>query len=106
MLDLHWCSPQHLLSPIRPTFTPELESIDVNFPTLTSYRPLTERQSAAAHSNAPSDIDEDLRGEGLGLSRGLKLGVRGEGKRSVKGRKGEGRVDEVAGYWWWEVGWG
>lgn len=84
---------KHILSPIRPTFTPELESIDANFPPATTYTPLEKRQN------------EGTRGEGLGAPRSLKLGTRGEGKRSVKGRKGEGRVDEVAGYWWWEVGW-
>jgi hypothetical protein len=47
-----------------------------------------------------------VRGHGLGLARGLRLGVRGEGKKSVKGRKGEGRVDEGDGDWWWEVRWG
>lgn len=78
----HWADSQHILSPIRPTFTPELESIDANFP-------------PHPHS-APA--------EGLGLPDGLRLGTKG-GKRSMKGRKGEGRVDEGAGYWWWEVGW-
>jgi len=66
---------------------------------------LAERE-AAAKSGEVEDLDVKLKGEGLGIAKGLKLGVRGEGKRSVKGRKGEGRVDEVAGYWWWEVGWG
>ncbi len=38
---------------------------------------------------------------------GLSLGTRGQGKRSVRGKKGEGRADETEGYyWWWEVGWG
>lgn len=83
---------QHILSPLRPTFAPELESIDTHFPTLSSYTPIHDR----------SDKD----GEGLGISRKLKLGVRGEGKRSVQGRRGEGRIDETLGYWWWEVGWG
>ncbi|EJT51873.1 hypothetical protein A1Q1_06870 [Trichosporon asahii var. asahii CBS 2479] len=92
----------HILSPIRPTFTPELESIDVAFPTIESYTPLAERRAAAEQGEV---TDKEMRGEGLGLKQGLKLGVRG-GKRSVRGRKGEGRTDEVAGYWWWEVGWG
>jgi hypothetical protein len=94
------------LSPIRPTFTPELESIDRTFPTISSYSSLNARTAAASSGKRVHEIDDELRGEGLGIARGLKLGVRGEGKRSVKGRKGEGRVDEVAGYWWWEVGWG
>lgn len=93
----------HILSPIRPTFTPELESIDAAFPPIHSYAPLADRRAAAA-ADAP-EPGPDMRGEGLGLAHGLKLGVRG-GKRSVRGRKGEGRTDEVAGYWWWEVGWG
>ncbi|KAL1408706.1 hypothetical protein Q8F55_005519 [Vanrija albida] len=97
----------HLLSPIRPTFTPELESIDEHFPTLASYPPLAERAAAAkAAGGDVCAVDERLRGEGLGAAHGLRLGVRGEGKKSVRGRKGEGRTDEVAGYWWWEVGWG
>lgn len=83
---------QHILSPLRPTFAPELESIDIHFPTLASYPGLASRGQ------------DD--GEGLGAAKKLKLGVRGEGKRSVRGRKGEGRVDETLGYWWWEVGWG
>ncbi|CAK9782860.1 hypothetical protein CC85DRAFT_289358 [Cutaneotrichosporon oleaginosum] len=99
----------HLLSPIRPTFTPELESIDVAFPPLQSYPPLAERR-AAAKAALPSDalctsVPEGMRGEGLGAKHGLRLGVRG-GKRAVQGRKGEGRTDEAGGYWWWEVGWG
>lgn len=97
----------HLLSPIRPTFTPELESIDTHFPTLSSYPPLAERAAAAkAAGGDVAKVDERLKGEGLGAAYGLRLGVRGEGKKSVRGRKGEGRTDEVAGYWWWEVGWG
>ncbi|KAK8864152.1 hypothetical protein IAR55_001398 [Kwoniella newhampshirensis] len=92
----------HILSPLRPTFAPELESIDTHFPSLSTYTPLSERRKAATSSVAPPD----LRGEGLGLAKGLKLGARGEGKRGVRGRKGEGRVDEAQGYWWWEVGWG
>ena len=51
-------------------------------------------------------IPEELLGEGLGRDMGLKLGVREKGKRAVKGRKGEGRADEIEGYWWWEIGWG
>ncbi|WWD18822.1 hypothetical protein CI109_103277 [Kwoniella shandongensis] len=95
----------HILSPLRPTFAPELESIDTHFPPLSTYTPLAERQSAAKSSSS-SPIPPELRGEGLGIARGLKLGARGEGKRGVRGRKGEGRVDEAQGYWWWEVGWG
>ncbi|OWZ66812.1 hypothetical protein AYX15_01987 [Cryptococcus neoformans] len=95
----------HILSPLRPTFAPELESIDQHFPPLSTYNPLSER-SAAALSPDPSAVAPELRGEGLGISKGLKLGTRGEGKRGVKGRKGEGRIDEAQGYWWWEVGWG
>ncbi|GMK59151.1 hypothetical protein CspeluHIS016_0701660 [Cutaneotrichosporon spelunceum] len=97
----------HLISPIRPTFTPELESIDVAFPPLQSYPPLAERRAAAKAATDPlrTSVPESLRGEGLGLSQGLRLGVRG-GKRAVQGRKGEGRTDEAGGYWWWEVGWG
>jgi hypothetical protein len=86
---------------LRPTFAPELQSIDTHFPTLSSYPPLSTRQAAAGGG----DIAPEMRGEGLGLPKGLKLGTRGEGKRSVRGRKGEGRVDETQGYWWWEVGW-
>ncbi|WVW85097.1 hypothetical protein I302_107134 [Kwoniella bestiolae CBS 10118] len=97
----------HILSPLRPTFAPELESIDTHFPPLSTYAPLSKRREAAAtSSDGYEEVDPDLRGEGLGLKRGLKLGVRGEGKRGVKGKKGEGRVDEEGGYWWWEVGWG
>lgn len=96
---------QHILSPLRPTFAPELESIDQHFPPLSTYAPLSER-SATASSSDPSAVAPELRGEGLGISKGLKLGTRGEGKRGVKGRKGEGRIDEAQGYWWWEVGWG
>ncbi|OCF56948.1 hypothetical protein L486_05804 [Kwoniella mangroviensis CBS 10435] len=96
----------HILSPLRPTFAPELASIDTHFPPLSTYSPLLQRQQAAAVADDHSQIDIELRGEGLGLKRGLKLGVRGEGKKGVKGRKGEGRVDEEGGYWWWEVGWG
>ncbi|KAL7423579.1 hypothetical protein Q5752_001159 [Cryptotrichosporon argae] len=97
----------HILSPLRPTFAPELESIDTYFPTLASYAPLADRQAfAQAFPSAAGPDAEHLRGEGFGRARGLKLGVRGQGKRSVQGRKGEGRVDEVVGYWWWEVGWG
>ncbi|WVQ84233.1 hypothetical protein IAT38_006384 [Cryptococcus sp. DSM 104549] len=97
----------HILSPLRPTFAPELESIDLNFPLLSSYPPLAKRQAAAAAAGAsPSTIPAELRGEGLGAARGLKLGARGEGKRGERGRKGEGRIDEHGGYWWWEVGWG
>lgn len=96
---------QHILSPLRPTFAPELESIDQHFPPLSTYAPLFER-SATASSLDPSAVAPELRGEGLGISKGLKLGTRGEGKRGVKGRKGEGRIDEAQGYWWWEVGWG
>ncbi|WWC88301.1 uncharacterized protein L201_003209 [Kwoniella dendrophila CBS 6074] len=93
----------HILSPLRPTFAPELESIDIHFPPLSTYKPLSERQKAASRT---SQVDLDLKGEGLGIKRGLKLGTRGQGKKGVKGRKGEGRVDEEGGYWWWEVGWG
>lgn len=93
----------HILSPLRPTFGPELESIDEHFPLLSSYPALSDRQKAL---NDTSLLSPDLLGEGLGTSRGLKIGVRGSGKRSRKGKKGEGRVDEVEGYWWWEVGWG
>ncbi|WVQ65469.1 uncharacterized protein L199_003645 [Kwoniella botswanensis] len=96
----------HILSPLRPTFAPELASIDTHFPPLSTYSPLLQRQQAAAVADDHSQINIELRGEGLGLKRGLKLGVRGEGKKGVKGRKGEGRVDEEGGYWWWEVGWG
>ncbi|WRT66729.1 uncharacterized protein IL334_003692 [Kwoniella shivajii] len=95
----------HILSPLRPTFAPELASIDQYFPPISTYTPLSQREQAA-RSPSPSEIGSDLRGEGLGLGRGLKLGSRGEGKRGVKGKKGEGRVDENGGYWWWEVGWG
>ncbi|EIW67620.1 hypothetical protein TREMEDRAFT_13984, partial [Tremella mesenterica DSM 1558] len=87
----------HLLSPLRPTFGPELQSIDDTFPLLSSYPPLSLRQ--------PSTNDQ-RDGEGLGSTQGLRLGVRGDGKKSKKGRKGEGRVDEGDGYWWWEIGWG
>lgn len=121
---------QHILSPLRPTFAPELQSIDEYFPTLSSYPALSERSERAARdarvddnksihvngskatdatptSTASTDPITNLYlGEGLGRSRGLRIGTRGSGKRSVKGRKGEGRVDEVGGYWWWEVGWG
>lgn len=97
---------QHILSPLRPTFAPELESIDQHFPPLSTYTPLSDRSAAAALSPDPSAVAPELRGEGLGISKGLKLGTRGEGKRGVKGRKGEGRIDEAQGYWWWEVGWG
>jgi predicted nicotinamide N-methyase len=79
---------QHILSPIRPTFTPELESIDTHFP---------------PHASTPSSRKEG-EGEGLGKERGLIIGTRG-GKRSMIGRRGEGRIDENKGYWWWEVGW-
>ncbi|WVR06660.1 hypothetical protein IAU60_003692 [Kwoniella sp. DSM 27419] len=92
----------HILSPLRPTFAPELESIDTYFPPLSSYVPLSERQDAARTGSAP----RELAGEGLGIARGLKLGARGQGKRQVKGKRGEGRTDENQGYWWWEVGWG
>lgn len=95
---------QHILSPLRPTFTPELDSIDANFPLLSSYAPLGERQEAAAETSKHTPVD--LEGDGIGRARGLKIGTRGEGKRGMKGRKGEGRVDEVKGYWWWQVGWG
>lgn len=94
---------QHILSPLRPTFTPELDSIDANFPLLSSYAPYGLREEAAARA---SNTPDELKGEGIGRSRGLKIGTRGEGKRGMKGRKGEGRVDEVKGYWWWQVGWG
>lgn len=103
---------QHLLSPIRPTFTPELESIDAAFPPLASYTPLADRAAAAGIAFAAdpvrgaSAVPDNLRGEGLGAAAGLRLGVRGVGKKSVKGRRGEGRQDEWAGYWWWEVAWG
>ncbi|TYJ53389.1 hypothetical protein B9479_005989 [Cryptococcus floricola] len=93
----------HILSPLRPTFQPEIESIVQFFPPHSTYTPLAERQAAA--SSASSSIPPELRGEGLGTARGLKLGTRGDGKRAVKGRKGEGRTDEALGYWWWEVGW-
>jgi predicted nicotinamide N-methyase len=97
----------HLLSPIRPTFTPELESIDVAFPTIASYAPLAERQAAAAAASGDhTAVPAELRGEGLGAATGHRIGVRGTGKRSVKHRRGEGRSDEGAGYWWWEVTWG
>ncbi|WWC62977.1 uncharacterized protein I303_105575 [Kwoniella dejecticola CBS 10117] len=100
----------HILSPLRPTFAPELESIDTHFPPLSTYPPLSTREEAAAAKSGMQHAQEDKgsesRGEGLGLERGLKIGTRGEGKRGVKGRKGEGRVDEGSGYWWWEVGWG
>ncbi|OCF37330.1 hypothetical protein I316_01239 [Kwoniella heveanensis BCC8398] len=99
----------HILSPLRPTFQPELESIDTHFPPLSTYPPLSQRKEAAqsqAATGAAATLDSGLKGEGLGISRGLKIGTRGEGKRGVKGRRGEGRVDEAQGYWWWEVGWG
>lgn len=97
----------HLLSPIRPTFTPELESIDVAFPPIESYTPIEERRKAAekAEKDGTKVEDKEMKGEGLGLKHGLKLGVRG-GKRPVRARKGVGRTDEVGGYWWWEIGWG
>ncbi|ORX37065.1 hypothetical protein BD324DRAFT_424024 [Kockovaella imperatae] len=82
----------HILSPLRPTFTPEIESIDVHFPTHRSYR----------DSSDQKDVPPSL---GLGRSRGLRLGTRGSGKRSVRGKRGEGRTDEVLGYWWWDIGW-
>ncbi|WVO18596.1 hypothetical protein L204_106315 [Cryptococcus depauperatus] len=94
----------HILSPLRPTFQPELESIDKHFPPLSSFIPLAERMSAA--NDASYQIPSNHQGEGLGLEKGLKLGVRGEGKRGIRGRRGEGRIDEAQGYWWWEVGWG
>ena len=94
---------QHILSPLRPTFGPELESIDEHFPLLSSYAALADRQEALTNTSLTSP---ELSGEGLGASKGLRIGVRGSGKRSRKGKKGEGRVDEVEGYWWWEVGWG
>jgi len=94
---------QHILSPLRPTFAPELESIDTHFPLLSSYPPLPLRQNVLDEKGS---IPEELVGEGLGRDRGLKLGTRGDGKRSVRGKKGEGRADETDGYWWWEIGWG
>ncbi|WWC71121.1 uncharacterized protein I206_105074 [Kwoniella pini CBS 10737] len=102
----------HILSPLRPTFAPELESIDKNFPNLSTYLPLKQRQDNLNNNlsklpeSEKEEKDEELKGEGLGLNKGFKIGVKGNGKKSVKGRKGEGRVDEVGGYWWWEVGWG
>lgn len=89
---------------MRPTFTPELDSIDANFPLLSSYAPLAMR---ASETGAPTNArPHELQGEGIGRSNGLRIGTRGDGKRGMKGRKGEGRVDEVKGYWWWHVGWG
>lgn len=38
-------------------------------------------------------------GQFFAVSDGMKLGVRGAGKVSVRGKKGEGRVDETLGYW-------
>ncbi|WVQ96602.1 hypothetical protein IAU59_003707 [Kwoniella sp. CBS 9459] len=96
----------HILSPLRPTFQPELESIDTYFPPLSTYSPLSQRKAAAQAGRTPPTFESGLGGEGLGIPRGLKIGTRGEGKRGVKGRRGEGRVDEAQGYWWWEVGWG
>lgn len=98
--------PKHILSPLRPTFTPELDSIDANFPLLSSYPPLPLRQDAFQGRDEARKLPEELQGEGIGRSQGLKIGTKGEGKRSMKGRKGEGRVDEVMGYWWWHAGWG
>ena len=94
---------QHILSPLRPTFPPELESIDRHFPPLSSYPPLSLRRRLRSE---PGRVLEEFLGEGRGRATAMKLGLRSEGKRSVKGRKGEGRMDEVGGYWWWEVGWG